>query len=50
MAQWQYAHNSQLGAKNGQIVYLESYDDRLGGLTYNATRPTPCHSLRPENR
>ena len=39
MAQWQYAHNEQLGAKNGQIVYLESYDDRLGGLTYNATTP-----------
>jgi hypothetical protein len=39
MAQWQYAHNEQLGAKNGQIVYLESYKDRLGGLTYNATTP-----------
>jgi len=39
MAQWQYAHNEQLGAKNGQIVYLESYLDRLGGLTYNATTP-----------
>jgi hypothetical protein len=39
MAQWQYAHNEQLGAKNGQIVYLESYQDRLGGLTYNATTP-----------
>jgi hypothetical protein len=21
-AQWQYAHNVQLGAKNGQIIYL----------------------------
>ena len=39
MAQWQYAHTEQLGAENGQIVYLESYDDRLGGLTYNATTP-----------
>ena len=39
MAQWQYAHTEQLGAKNGQIVFLESYDDRLGGLTYNATTP-----------
>jgi hypothetical protein len=39
MSQWQYAHNEQLGAKNGQIVFLESYEDRLGGLTYNATTP-----------
>jgi hypothetical protein len=39
MAQWQYAHNESLGAENGQIVYLESYQDRLGGLTYNATTP-----------
>jgi hypothetical protein len=39
MAQWQYAHNESLGAKNGQIVYLESYRDKLGGLTYNATTP-----------
>ena len=39
MSQWQYAHNEQLGAKNGQIVFIESYDDRAGGLTYNATTP-----------
>lgn len=39
MAQWQYAHTEQLGAKNGQAVFLESYKDRLGGLTYNATTP-----------
>ena len=39
MAQWQYAHTEQLGAKNGQIVFVESYDDKLGGLTYNATTP-----------
>ncbi len=38
-AQWQYAHNVQLGAKNGQIVYFESYEDKLGGLTYNVTTP-----------
>jgi hypothetical protein len=39
MAQWQYAHTQQLGAKNGQIVFVESYDDKVGGLTYNATTP-----------
>ncbi|MGR5349758.1 DUF1254 domain-containing protein [Vibrio mediterranei] len=39
MAQWQFAHVSQLGAENGQAVFLESYTDRLGGLTYNATTP-----------
>jgi len=39
MAQWQYAHTQQLGAKNGQIMFVESYDDKVGGLTYNATTP-----------
>jgi len=39
MAQWQYSHEHELGAENGQAVYLESYKDRLGGLTYNATTP-----------
>ena len=39
MAQWQHEHNVTLGAKNGQIVYVETYDDKLGGLTYNATTP-----------
>jgi len=39
MAQWQYSHEQELGAKNGQAVFLESYQDRLGGLTYNATTP-----------
>jgi hypothetical protein len=39
MAQWQYAHTQQLGAENGQIVFVESYKDKLGGLTYNATTP-----------
>jgi hypothetical protein len=40
MAQWKHAFQEQLGAKDGQIVYQESYEDKLGGLTYNAT--TPC--------
>ncbi len=36
MAQWRLAHE-QLGAENGKIVFLESYRDKLGGLTFNAT-------------
>ena len=39
MSQWRWSHEEQLGAKDGQIVFLESYDDRQGGLTYNATTP-----------
>ena len=39
MAQWQHAHTKQLGAKNGQIVFCETYDDKIGGLTYNVTTP-----------
>ncbi len=39
MAQWRYAHEKQLGAENGQIVFVENYKDKLGGLTYNATTP-----------
>jgi hypothetical protein len=39
MAQWRFAHEEQLGAENGQIVFVESYRDKLGGLTYNATTP-----------
>ena len=39
MAQWQYAHTKQLRAENSQIVFVESYKDKLGGLTYNATTP-----------
>ena len=38
-AQWHYANHEQLGAKNGQITFHESYKDRLGGLTFNATTP-----------
>lgn len=39
MAQWRHAHEKELGAENGQIVFVESYKDKLGGLTYNATTP-----------
>lgn len=39
MAQWRYAYQETLGAKNGQIVFLNSYEDVKGGLTFNATTP-----------
>jgi len=38
-AQWQYANTKQLGAKNGQFVSVESYEDLREGLTANATTP-----------
>ena len=39
MAQWHEAYRRQLGAENGQAVYQESYKDKIGGLTFNATTP-----------
>src|SRR5690242_4174175 len=36
---WQRGTNEQLGAKNGQIVALLSYEARRGVLTANATTP-----------
>ena len=39
MSQWQWFHEEELGSENGQIILFESYTDRLGGLTYNATTP-----------
>src|SRR5210317_448579 len=39
MSQWQHEHMVTLGAENGQIVFIESFKDRAGGLTYNATTP-----------
>jgi hypothetical protein len=38
-AHWQYVQTEQLGAENGQIVFMESYEDKLGGLTFNTTTP-----------
>ncbi len=38
-AQWQYANNVQLGAKNGQFVACETYQDVREALTANATTP-----------
>lgn len=39
MEQWRWSHENELGAKNGQAVYAVSYEDKLGGLTYNTTTP-----------
>ena len=39
MAQWHDAYRQQLGSENGQAVFQESYRDKLGGLTFNATTP-----------
>ena len=39
MAQWRWSHENELGAKNGELVVVESYADKVGGLTYNATTP-----------
>ena len=39
MAQWHEGYRVQLAAGNGQAVYQESYKDKLGGLTFNATTP-----------
>jgi hypothetical protein len=36
---WQRGTNKQLGAKNGQIVAILSYEARQGILTANATTP-----------
>lgn len=36
---WQAGNNEQLGAKNGQIVAILSYEARRGILTANATTP-----------
>lgn len=38
-AQWQFSHRAQLGAANGECVYVESYRDKVGGLTYNMSTP-----------
>jgi len=38
-AQWQYAHDTTLGAKFGQVLYYPNYFSKLGLLTANATTP-----------
>ncbi len=37
--QWQWSNIHELGAANGQIVFAETYGDKLGGLTFNTTTP-----------
>ena len=39
MAQWRWSHENELGAGNGELVVVETYADKIGGLTYNATTP-----------
>ena len=39
MAQWRWSQANELGAKNGELVAVETYADKIGGLTYNATTP-----------
>ena len=36
---WQHSQRVELGAKNGQIVFVESYQDKLGIMTPNTTTP-----------
>src|SRR5277367_4718669 len=38
-AQWQNQHETVLGAQSGDLVLYQSYEDKLGILTANATTP-----------
>ena len=38
MYEWMNTHD-QYGGERGQIVYHESYQSKLGGLTYNTSTP-----------
>ncbi len=38
-AEWQHQHETIFGAKDGQLVIYDSYRDKLGILTANATTP-----------
>jgi len=38
-AEWQWIHENVFGAKTGDLVVYNSYEDRLGILTANATTP-----------
>jgi hypothetical protein len=38
-AEWQWIHENVFGAKTGDLVVYNSYQDRLGILTANATTP-----------
>ncbi|MFC7286765.1 DUF1254 domain-containing protein [Herminiimonas glaciei] len=38
-AEWQHQHEKVFGAPDGQLVIYESYQDKLGILTANATTP-----------
>ena len=36
---WQQVQAEEMGAGNGQLVFLETYDEKVGGLTLNVTTP-----------
>ncbi len=36
---WQHVQYHDLGAKNGQLLLMETYEEKLGGLTFNTTTP-----------
>src|SRR5580698_138919 len=38
-AQWQDAHEKVFGARSGDLVLYQTYEDKLGILTANATTP-----------
>ena len=38
-AQWRYTYRVELGAANGEVVYTETYREKMGGLTYNMSTP-----------
>ena len=38
-AQWQEAFRDKLGAHSGDLMVLDSYEDKLGVITANATTP-----------
>jgi len=38
-ASWQNEYESNLNVKNGQLVLMETYEEKLGGLTFNTTTP-----------
>src|ERR1700712_690473 len=38
-AQWEKEFHDKLGARNGDLMVLTSYEDKLGVITANATTP-----------
>ncbi|MCK5326633.1 MAG: hypothetical protein KAJ57_11510, partial [Woeseiaceae bacterium] len=36
---WQHVDARDLDARNGQLILIETYEEKLGGLTLNVTTP-----------